>query len=50
MEPTTAKQFLITRVIEEAQAEQVHLTAVEIKDAPFHRSSTHDSGYGASRD
>ncbi|MDQ1389288.1 MAG: hypothetical protein QOF56_2742 [Acidobacteriaceae bacterium] len=31
MEPTTAKQFLITRVIEEAQAEQVHLTAVEIK-------------------
>ena len=31
MEPTTAKQFLITRVIEEAQAEQVHLSAVEIK-------------------
>lgn len=31
MEPITAKQFLIARVIEEAQAEQVHLTAVEIK-------------------
>jgi len=41
MEPTAAKQFFITRVIEEAQAEQVHLSneSLSTEDTGEHRGN-----------